>query len=152
MSRYLPILRQLQGAKSPFIIIGTYALKYCYPDKMHDYAVSDCDLVIPDDLATIRTAIRVLRQAKWETTLWQETIDEEVQAASLSGKYYIRAKKEDLIIDLTFESPFISFEQLFERHQVQRGLICASLDDILYLKRIKGRAIDFAVCKRFFKF
>ncbi len=149
MNSYILILQQFNQQQIPYAVIGTWALKWMHPNIMQDYVVKDCDLLIANNITTIRQAIDILQKASWTVSVWETTINEMVDADFLKGKYYLRATKDDLILDLTYECPFIAWTTILNRQQVVRELTIANQIDILYLKRIKGRPIDFEIIKRF---
>jgi len=105
MDKYFPILQQFNKQQIPYAVIGTWALKWVYPNIMQDYEVKDCDLLIENKIETIRQTIHILQKSNWTVSVWETEINESVEADFLKGKYYLRATKGELTLDLTYECP-----------------------------------------------
>ena len=144
MEEYLPILRSLHALGVKLAVIGTWALKAYFPEKMRDYVLQDCDLVLATEEANIRLAIAILNQKSWTTTVWEEHVDAGTPSPEFVGKYYVRAKQANLVLDLTYECK-LDWQQMEAGIQWKLGLPLASLDNIVQLKRAKGLASDFAL-------
>ena len=141
MDDYLPILRCLHLAGVNYAAIGTWALKAHFPDAMGEYALHDCDLVLAPHPENIGLAIAVLNAQGWETSVWGEWVDEHTHYVEIEGKYYVRAKHRELVLDLTYEC-MIDWAQMGPARVLVDGLWLASVTDIATLKRLKGTAHD----------
>ncbi len=141
MEDYLPILRSLHRSGVNYAVIGTWALKAYFPDAMGEYALHDCDLVLAPDEANVRRAIAALNAEGWETRVWDECVDAGSSSADFIGKYYVRAKHGDLVLDLTYEC-MIDWAQMEATRMLFDRLWLASVTDIATLKRLKGTARD----------
>lgn len=139
MEDYLSILQVLQREGVQYCVIGTWALKVYFPQEMKDYVLRDCDIVLSSSINNLHKAISVLKQENWQVTLWNEPIPLEANDTFFLGKYYIRAKKEDFVLDLTYE-PKISWKELATSISYVLDIPLASIEHILILKRKK--AID----------
>lgn len=149
MHKYFPILKSLKQNRIRYLAIGTWALKLAYPKIMQGYQLSDCDILIENDLEQIRNCIRILKSKGWEVKVWGKEMDEIPSATFLKGKYYLRAKQGGLTLDLTYECPLFSWEDLYGARMEQDGFFLAGLDHILALKKAKGRAKDLETVGRF---
>ncbi|MFN8395589.1 MAG: hypothetical protein U0176_13195 [Bacteroidia bacterium] len=138
MEAYISILEALVGEGVEFAVIGTWALKVHFPEAMRDYPVHDCDLVIRPEEENVRVAVRALRSQGWKVTVWERELGPEFVIADLGGKFYLRSRKEELTVDLTFECP-IPWYEMAAGIEWWNGLPLASVGDILDLKRRKAR-------------
>ena len=141
MEDYLPILRSLHHQGVNFAAIGTWALKGYFPEKLQHYVLQDCDIVLAPEEGNIRVAISVLNVNGWATTVWDESVDAGTPSLEFVGKYYVRAKQKDLVLDLTYEC-LLDWQEIQASRQMLMGLPFASLAHIALLKRTKGRAND----------
>jgi hypothetical protein len=137
MEDYLPILQLLHSSGVQFAAIGTWALKVYFPDKMADYVLHDCDVVLAPDLENVRRAIRVLRAAGWEVTSWDEPVFPDAAAAALNGRFYLRAFSGPLTLDLTYEC-LIDWDTMKQGITLQASVPLASVKDIFTLKLQQG--------------
>jgi hypothetical protein len=141
MENYLPILRSLHHHGVNFAAIGTWALKGYFPEKLQHYVLQDCDIVLAPEEKNIRLAISVLNANAWATTVWDQSMDAGTPSPEFVGKYYVRAKQKDLVLDLTYEC-LLDWQEIQASRQLRMGLPFASLAHIALLKRTKGRAND----------
>ncbi|MGH1366584.1 MAG: hypothetical protein ACRBF0_23685 [Calditrichia bacterium] len=149
LEKYVSTLRQLSAENIAYVTIGTWALKCLFPDKMQGYPIKDCDLIIRNNMTEIRKAILLLRKNRWKVTVWESDVDEQVEAEFLKDKYYLRAKRAQLTLDITYECPFIRWQELSAKKSIIKGCNIASLQHILHLKQIKGSENDLLILKRF---
>lgn len=137
MEDYLPILNALAAAGVEHAMIGTAALKLHFPTKMADYALKDCDLVLAPDEKNVLLAIAVLRAEQWEVFSWEKPVFPNATMQELTGRFYLRATKGALMLDLTYECR-IPWEEMVVGRLSHGGLQLASVNDILELKRQQG--------------
>lgn len=147
MNGYRKILDEFSKHGLEFLITGTWALKLAYPEKLKDYSVRDCDIIIKNDLVQIRKAVDLLLKNGWETTIWEEKIDFNITLEKLEGKYYIRARFQNHILDITYENKYYSWQILNDQKIKCEQFKMVSLEHILALKKIKGRPQDFDVIR-----
>lgn len=145
MQEYFDILKVFNENQIEYLIIGTYALKIYFPEKMNDYKINDCDILIENDIHEIQILIKLLIKFDWQVEVWNIAIDESVEAEFLKGKYYIRALKDDLCIDISYEYPLISWENIHGNKSELNEFPLASINDIFLLKKAKGTAKDLAI-------
>jgi hypothetical protein len=141
MEDYLPVLRCLHLAGVNYAVIGTWALKAYFPAKMADYVLHDCDVVLAPDEANVRLAVQILNAEGWETRVWDECVDAGSSSADFVGKYYVRAKQHELVLDLTYEC-LIAWPHMNAHRLLVDGRWLASVGDVATLKRWKGTAAD----------
>ena len=137
MEDYLPILRSLADAGVEFAAIGTWAMKVYFPEKLTDYQLHDCDVVLAPDLENVRWAIHNLNESDWETRIWDERVDANVAPDFLLGKYYVRATQGKLTLDLTYEC-LIDWREMRPKISVRNGIPLAAIAHTLQLKRAKA--------------
>ena len=142
MEAYFPILNALHEAKVEFAIIGTWALKLYFPFKMADYELNDCDLVMDPSIKNIRKAIKVLKADEWQVKVWEDEVTEIVKWAELKGKYYLRATKDALRLDLTYENNLVPWPVMVGTIQWRCELPLAHLINVKFLKEMKGSPKD----------
>lgn len=138
---YLPTLHDLQRLGIHFACIGTYGL-YLRDELPADYVLHDVDLVIEADEAMIQKASDYLLQNNWLLLIWDEPIHQLPPLPVLLEKYYLRAKKEALTLDLIFGGMLISNADLLARAEMIKGIPVAISADILALKRSRNSEID----------
>lgn len=124
------------------MVIGTWALKKKYPAKLSGYPVKDCDLIIDPSFESIIRTVSVLTKSNWSVTVWEVEINETVQENFLKGKFYLRARKDELMLDITYECPFIPWQEFIAHKELFSGIPLASTDHILHLKELKGTDRD----------
>lgn len=146
---YKKILQLFTEHELEYAVIGTWALKYLYPDRMNDYHPKDCDLLIPGSFEQIRRFIILLENEKWQILLWERPISSDVPPSELPGKFYIRAVREDLQLDLTYENDHFSWEEILRKSTLTKGIRTASLKQILFLKSLKENSEEDLILKRF---
>jgi hypothetical protein len=144
MEDYLPILRSLRLAGVNYAVIGTWALKAYFPAKMADYELHDCDVVLAPDEPNVRLAIAVLTAQLWEVRIWEELVDAGTPSPDLVGKYYMRARQGNLVLDLTYEC-IIEWPQMAAQRANIADVWLAAVGDIAELKRSKGTPADLAL-------
>lgn len=140
MEAYLPVLRLLVEADVRLALIGTWALKAYFPDEMRDYVLRDCDAVLEPSLENVRRAIGTLLQAGWPPMLWGEPVDAQVGAERLQGKFYLRAERDELCLDLTYECP-IGWGELVAGCEWRNGVPLAAANHIWHLKALKAQGM-----------
>lgn len=146
---YREILQQFSNNGVDYVAIGTWALKHAFPEKMKEYRIKDCDILIKLNISTIRTLIKILENNSWKVTLWEKAINEDIKIEDLNGKYYLRAKKDCCVMDITYESQYISWIDLLRESLQIENCTIASLHHILSLKKIKGTEKDLQVVRMF---
>lgn len=142
---YTSILQKFTQHGIAYAAFGTWALKQLHPKLMLDYSIEDCDLLVDNKLENINKLIHLLRQSKWSTTLWNKPIHDLVTKDELKNKYYLRAFKSSLIIDITYEYPLYSWTEIADAIAVHQGISFASTEHILGFKRYRGQEKDLQV-------
>jgi hypothetical protein len=149
---------QQQAAKGrKFVVIGTYGISLSHPSLLFE-PPRDCDLLIPFDLNELSSWIKDLVQNDYQTTLWGKTIEDSIVRAELVGKFYVRAtpvgknssnKLSQLVIDLTYECPYLSFSESYSKHTIIQGIPVADIQHILRLKAIRNNERDQKILHRY---
>ncbi len=146
---YKNILQLFSENQLPYAVIGTWALKELYPQFMNDYRPKDCDLLIPNEPDIVRQFLNILEKNNWNLTLWGTPIRSAVSSDKLKGKFYVRAEKASLQLDITYENEYFSWEDISMGSHVCNQIHYASLDLILFLKRCKKSERSDSIIKRF---
>jgi len=137
MEEYLPVLQALQKADITYRVIGTWALKACFPIEMKHYQIHDCDLILLPSLENICRSIKILKQNNWVVTVWEQPVPADADATFFKGKFYIRGRQKSLVLDLIYEC-VIPWEDLVDIETLFLGIPLASVAHILALKRLKA--------------
>jgi hypothetical protein len=111
------------------------------------YALPDCDIVLDPAQANIELAFACLQSEGWQMELWGEVLGEAPKEEALKGKFYLRALQNDLTLDMTYEC-LIEWEETMRGIILEDGLPWASIDDVLKLKRMKGKDSDWELLRR----
>ncbi|QNH63072.1 hypothetical protein [Hymenobacter sediminicola] len=138
---YLRTLHQLVAAGIPFGVLGTFALRQHCPD-LPRRLVADCDLLLPPALDSLNILVRLLQAAGWHVTLWQEPVVLPLHFADLAGKYYLRARQADAILDCDYENDFLSWPEFWAECRWHHGLPLLLPGAILQQKNLAGRPTD----------
>jgi hypothetical protein len=85
---------------------------------------------------------KVLEALHWRLYLWEESVSYPLPLEKLPGKYYLRAKQQEAIVDLTYECEYISWSEFEKRSSCIEGIPVASVDQILHLKKVRNREKD----------
>jgi hypothetical protein len=144
---YIQTLLALRNSGLEFAAIGTFALKLYFPAQLADYTLKDCDLVMPWNMEQIKLAVATLENLGWKCSVWEEDLPKELSEEWLEGKFYLRARQEAYIIDLTYE-PVIAWEEMAMGITLKNHVPCASLEHVLALKRIKGQPSDLEMVQK----
>lgn len=138
---YLRALRELVAHGFTFCVTGTFALRRHYPELPPEL-VADCDLQLPSDPTPLGELVRYLQRAGWQVSLWEVPVQLPLTAAQLAGKYYLRARQADAVLDCSYENDEFGWADFAARLQWRQGLPLASAEQILYLKAQRATLAD----------
>lgn len=138
---YLHILKSLVSSNLRFIVMGTYGLRL-HSEIFKDLLIKDCDLALENTLSNINIFIESALRLGWKVELWGQEVKSQLDYSVLNGKYYLRAKKEEYLVDATYELNFTSFETFLSDFKIIHGIPVASIKSIIDLKRKVGRKSD----------
>ena len=141
---YLHTLHQLVAAGVPFGVLGTFALRQQCP-TLPRRLVADCDLLLPPEPAILNALTNLLRASGWRVTLWEQPVTPPLTAADLAGKYYLRARQGDAVLDCAYENDFLDWPAFWANCQWHHGLPLLTPAAILRQKAQVGRPADLAV-------
>lgn len=128
---YRRTLRELVAAGLEFCVIGSLALRWQVV-ALAQWPAHDCDLLLPFDVAQLNRLVELLQARGWEVTLWQEPVNLPLTEAHLQGKYYLRARQQDAILDCSYENEFMRWEEFAQKRHWQQGVPLASVRHLLY--------------------
>lgn len=123
------------------LVIGSFALERIAPELL-DHAPRDLDLLLPDELALLDEAREALADLGYLVTSWEEPLTLPLDRAQLSGRYYLRARREAVIVDLTYECPWLDYHAALRRAVSLPPWRLANLDDLLMLYAARGAPAD----------
>lgn len=124
-----------------FTVTGSFALRL-YMDALDGEPVPDCDLFLDPALDNLQRWAATLVEEGWALTVWGEPVSLPLDPEHLRGKYYVRARKEALVIDGTFEHDTLPLQQLLARSSNIQGLRVMDLEMLLALKRERATPRD----------
>ena len=121
--------RALRQHAPPFVLIGSAALSVWYPELDERYACPDLDVLVGSASDALRLAT-VLRGVGFAITCWGVAVDPTTAIDEVEGKLYLRATRDDLQLDATFESATIDITRVMARSAERDGLPVAELEDV----------------------
>ena len=95
------------AARVPFALIGTAALRCLHPVALAGYVRAETDwdvLIRPASLLPLVAAVQAMG---FSVESWGEGWQPGWTLADVAGRFYVRATRGPLIIDATYECPFI---------------------------------------------
>lgn len=143
---YLRTLHALVAADIPFVALGTFALRRQCP-TLPRRLVADCDLQFPPDAAVLTRLTQLLQAAGWRVTLWEQPVQLPPPAAELPGKYYLRARRGQAVLDCAYENDFLSWPEFQAASRWQQGLPLLPPPAILHQKMQADRPADHVVLR-----
>lgn len=121
-----------------FLYIGSYALSLYYTEALCEFTPPDIDILIKGSYANIISFLHEIPFIEGHVEIWGEKALASWTENFLVGKWYMRVFQEQLVIDISFEYPYLDFEQSWA-HRVQcKQHILASVEDIWYLKCLQN--------------
>lgn len=145
---YVQELRALHAAGVEFCLFGSLGLLLGGLD-LGDYHVPDADVVLPDDLENLSAAAETLMRRGWACTIWELPVGLPLTDKQIRGKYYIRARRAEQTIDLTYELDGPPrFAEWMAGASLRRGVPTADIAMIAECKRRLGRTRDLTLLKR----
>ncbi|MBQ9280112.1 MAG: hypothetical protein IJ215_03600 [Clostridia bacterium] len=132
------------------ILYGSLYLYVTMPEILVN-PPKDIDLIIKNDLASIKKAIRILKANNFTVYSWNDEILDDFDFNLLKGRYYIRAKKDEYVIDIMYESNDLSFEKMKEKSRLISNIVVISNTDYVEIleksKRHKDKETLFCIKK-----
>lgn len=138
---YLQTLQYLQAYGIHYCVMGTFGLGL-YNAVFPLYPVTDCDLMMKNEAENLNKLAQALQELHWQLYLWEEPVSYPLPLEKLQGKYYIRARLQEAILDATYECEAISWSSFEEKLSFIKGIPVASIDHILYLKKRRNLEKD----------
>lgn len=145
---YIRTLRGLVAAGVDFCVLGTFGLRWQCPALRRRF-VADCDIMLPADLACLTTLVQYLQAAGWHITLWQQPVRLPLRAATLVGKYYLRAHQAGAVLDCAYENDYLSWDEFAARRCGHNGLPVVAAEHILAQKAQCQRPADQLLLRRY---
>jgi len=102
---YEQTLRSLQSRGAKFCVIGTFGLAL-HGIELPDYTLTDCDLLAENDAQNLNLIAQVLQELDWKLYLWNTPVIYPLPLNELPGKYYLRATRQNAIIDIAYENEY----------------------------------------------
>jgi hypothetical protein len=139
LQHYQEALELLVHEGVRFCVIGTYGL-LLHGIDLSNYKMRDCDLMCAKD--QLKAFATTMHSAGWAMTVWEEPLPMPFTEQQIDGKFYIRCKKNEHQIDMTYEHDSFAIEPIVQSAQMIDGVPVASIEWIITLKRSTKRARD----------
>ena len=120
MESFFDIARVLTE-NSECTLMGSLCLYLTVPSVL-GREVHDVDLFADDDPQNLRNIMTILKERGFELYSWQNRITPEVDLQLLRGRYYFRAVKDGLTVDVTYEKPEFTYQDMKQYETVSRGI------------------------------
>ena len=104
-------LARLLTADGEAVVIGSFGTWLTVPQVL-GHVPHDLDLSLTDDITVIRHKIHMLEERGFAVYSWQDRVGTDVSPALLKGRYYLRAIRDGLTIDMTYELAAGTFTSL----------------------------------------
>lgn len=127
-----------------YVAVGTYALMLHPEGVALDNPPSDLDIFVPNSNEAI-SAAHLLQQEGFTIYSWDDKVDSNFDQSKLEGRYYLRAIKDvgnNCIIDITYESDIMQFDNLYRNSIILDGQRIASVEDIQILLQSRNSDKD----------
>lgn len=139
------------GKVSKYLVIGTYGVFNICKAVLDNHPL-DCDILVENDLESVKNIIRELKVNGYKIYSWQDEVNEDFDYSILKGRYYLRAVKlKDEVeykVDITYECEYLDFNESYSNKVVKYGISSARLEDITKLMKVRGNHKDKAlVCR-----
>jgi cytokinin dehydrogenase len=137
-ARYREALRALVACGVPFATLGSAGLAALFPRLDEAYPLPDCDVLLP---ASPSEALRFAAWASgqgWAVSCWGEPWSPGWTPADLAGKRYLRASRDGLQLDATFDAPALDAAACIEGAIWVDGVPVCPLEDLWFSKFEKG--------------
>lgn len=138
---WLSTVQALCAAGVPLVVIGSWALQL-HGRLPAGYLVPDADLVLPAQQQALHAAARVLQTLGWQLWLWQQPLTAVPPLEQVLDAFYLRARREGQVIDLTFAGLQPDYPALAAQASLIQGIPVASLAQVLQLKRQRASERD----------
>jgi hypothetical protein len=103
--------------------------------------------MVPDDSECIDRLVWALIDLGFEVRSWQDPVRPPVDPRLLRGRYYLRATRTNeggspLVLDATYESPLLPFDDAWRRRVMRGDLAVASREDLDRFRWPRGAAVS----------
>lgn len=139
MSPVAPSLLARLADVARFLVIGSHSVALQRPD-MQPRPPSDTDLFVPVD--ALEALVAMLLADGFDVTSWEEPVAPPLRFEELRGRWYLRARRGAETIDLTYECPWLDFEDRWSRRVERGGVPLGDLDAVATLIAARNRPGD----------
>lgn len=138
---YLGLLQRLHARGVAFAVTGSFALRL-HMAALEGEPVPDCDVFLAPSPDNLQRWAALLEEEGWALTVWNEPLRLPLAPEALRGRYYVRARREALVVDGTYEHDTLELTALVARAPSVHGLPVLELELLLALKRERGTPRD----------
>ena len=125
----------------PHLIIGSFCVELLAPGLLGRQP-RDLDLLLPDERGPLESFVAAMHELGYAITSWQEAVSLPLKMEKLRGRFYLRATRNALIVDGTYECPWLPFAATRDRAQEVGPFIVACLADQKKLYRARDSEAD----------
>jgi hypothetical protein len=128
------LLTALAGRGVPFVVLGSLARQWLSAEAPAR-PPHDVDILVSNEIDSLNRLVQSLIEYGFAVHSWDEPVRPPVDPYRLQGRFYLRAVRVSktgsrLVLDATYESACLPFEEAWRR-RINRGAIAvASPDDL----------------------
>jgi SAM-dependent methyltransferase len=137
----------LSAAALEHVLIGSCALHHTAPE-LWPRPPQDVDLLVDDENASLERLARVLEDEGFGVTSWGEPWADALREGALPGRFYLRARRGELVVDATYECEALSFAEARAEAAPSGDVPIASRPHLLRLLEARGQERDHEVLRR----
>lgn len=135
----LALLRELAADHIAFVVVGSAGFVLHEPAVARRYVLPDVDVVVAD-LVALRAMVAALTTRGFALTCWGEPLSTSFEDTVVVGRFYVRGKRDGVVIDVTFEDAPFDVEDVLRRVVVKGGIPVCPLPELWRGTRRKSEA------------
>jgi hypothetical protein len=130
------------SVSGPFVVMGGLALALVAPEAL-DRPPADVDLVVPEAIAALEPFVKKLLDLGFTVSSWGEPGSLPLCESRIRDRIYLRARRDHLVVDLTFAPPAV-LDELRSHTVTVRGVSVADPTALRQLLEKSNRPRDLA--------
>jgi len=137
------LLLQLLAGGLSFTVIGSMGLVLLGDAPRHP---ADVDLLLPASPQQLDLFASLVRGLGFQVMSWGEPVTAPLDHEKLQGRFYLRARRlekdgAELMVDATYECPWLPFDEASEHQLKCRGIPVASKHHITRLMKVRDGSL-----------
>lgn len=109
-------IARILSSQTDAVLIGSMATYITRPELLNHVPI-DVDFYINKDIDNLKNVIRILEKYGYKVYSWTDFVDEKFDFEKLSGRFYLRGIKGNIMVDITYESSGFD-ESVFSREMI----------------------------------